>query len=212
MSALLDAAKSYGEKAKAYGENALEKASEAASEAADKVANTIDPHRVVLENFVEGAVVVLISRSSGQALELVEKSGRSNWLARKLKHAGALPYGDLTVHGKGGEGEGSNRAHWTVVNPGGRRVRLHCDNNYITIQDGTTTCVTCKQTERLGEESLFEISHDEQFVIFESCHKSGHHLGILPDGTVKSALATGTETDACFAVKLISKPEEVQEE
>ena len=53
-----------------------------------------------------GAVVVLISRSSGHALQIVDTSGKKpGWMKRKMANSGVANYSGFTVDGNGGEGE-----------------------------------------------------------------------------------------------------------
>jgi hypothetical protein len=54
-----------------------------------------------------------------------------------------------------------------------------------------------------GVECKFRLSQNSHFVILESVKEPGRHIGMLPNGELKSALATGKEHDAQFGVRLI---------
>ena len=52
-------------------------------------------------------------------------------------------------------------------------------------------------------ETRFRLAQTGQFVTLESLRESGRHVGILQDGQLKPAVATGKEMDAHFGVKLV---------
>ncbi|KAJ8316135.1 hypothetical protein KUTeg_006149 [Tegillarca granosa] len=73
--------------------------------------------------FATNNVVQLISRSSGGTLQVVQSSS-----------------GHLVVDGCGPDAQAFNNV-WTVINEGNNMVRLHNNNNYLAIVNGTTTVV-----------------------------------------------------------------------
>ena len=54
------------------------------------------------------------------------------------------------------------------------------------------------RSSRVVEKRYFKISIVEQFIRLESADDSGHHIGILSNGDLKAAFATGTEMESHF--------------
>lgn len=54
-----------------------------------------------------------------------------------------------------------------------------------------------------GVETKFQLSQKGVFIILESLKELGRHIGILPTGELKAALATGKGDHAQYGVKLI---------
>ncbi len=54
-----------------------------------------------------------------------------------------------------------------------------------------------------GPETHLRVGQVKNFITFESVREQHCHVGILSNGQVKSALATGNEIDAQFGVRLI---------
>jgi len=162
---------------------------EGAEAAKEKTLNTMDKHRLQLDNFKTGNIVVLISRTSASALQKV---------------------GD-TVNGKGKPD--SDNAKWTIVDMGNHTCRLHNGHDFLAIVDGTTKLIHFDDSVTASDETHFKLQNHEQFVSFESNKTDGHHVGILSDGELKPALATGKENDSHFAVKMIhdAHPEAAEE-
>jgi len=152
----------------------------AAGEAKEYTLNTIDKQRLVLDNFKTGNVVILVSRSSGKALQKVSPT---------------------ELNGKG-ETDQEN-AKWSVLDLGDHTCRLHNGGDFLGIENGETKLFHFDNPEDCDtEETVFKLKNSEQFVSFESTVTAAHHVGILGDGDVKPALATGTENDSHFAVQL----------
>lgn len=152
------------------------------------VANTISSQAQVLNAFATNNVVQLISRSSGGTLQVVQSSS-----------------GHLVVDGCGPDAQAFNNV-WTVINEGNNMVRLHNNNNYLAIVNGTTTVVFMPPGSHHGIETKLRLSTVGQFVLMESCKESGGYVGILNNGSLKSALATGRENHSHFGVRLVSSP------
>lgn len=143
----------------------------------------------ILDNFKTGNVIQLVSRSSGFCLQIV-----------------VSPSGHLVVDGMGPEGPAVYHAHWTVINEGKNAVRLHNNNNYLAIVNGATVVGSFPPPAKPGPETRFRVSTHENFIVLESIQEPGRYIGILNNGQLKSALATGREHDADFAPKLIYSP------
>ena len=54
-----------------------------------------------------------------------------------------------------------------------------------------------------GVETKFQMTQHGQFIILESLKERGRHVGVLPGGALKPALATGKEDHAMFGVRLM---------
>ncbi|KAL5020133.1 hypothetical protein ScPMuIL_003025 [Solemya velum] len=159
--------------------------------AAKSVSNTSHQYAsgAILQLFQTQNVIQLLSRASGRSLQIVMG-----------------PTGSLTVDGNGMEGPQAYNATWTVVNEGKNQVRLHNNNNYLTIADGNTTLINMPPGSTHGIETKFQLVQIGQFIIMESCKEQNRHIGVLPTGQLKSALATGREDHAQFGVRVIYSP------
>ncbi|KAK2191613.1 hypothetical protein NP493_50g04065 [Ridgeia piscesae] len=151
--------------------------SKEADRASQSFQHAVDANRSspILDLFRSGNVIQLISRSSGKCLEIVQ-----------------APDGKLIVD-----------AHWTVLNEGNNIIRLYSGNNYLAIANGTTQIISVSSPALAGVETTFRLSQTDQFILLEARRENGLHVGILPTGELKSALATGRETHAHFGVRLI---------
>ena len=54
-----------------------------------------------------------------------------------------------------------------------------------------------------GIETKFQLTQSGQFVYLESMKERSKHIGILPSGQLKAALATGKENHSMFGVRLM---------
>ncbi|KAL8573852.1 hypothetical protein ACOMHN_029300 [Nucella lapillus] len=143
----------------------------------------------VLSLFQTGNVIQLVSRSSGKALQIMMG-----------------PLGQLVLDGNGPVVPGAFNAAWTVVNEGNNQARLHNNNNYLTIASGHVTLVHMPPGAMHGVETKWQLSLMQNFLMLESMRERGRHLGILPNGQIKPALACGREQHAQFGVQLVSSP------
>ncbi|XP_061189294.1 uncharacterized protein LOC133197335 isoform X1 [Saccostrea echinata] len=145
----------------------------------------------VLENFVTGNQIQLVSKSSGRALQIVQSSS-----------------GQLVVDGMGVIGPEVFNAVWTVINEGNNQVRLHNNFNYLAIVNGHTVVMHVPQGSHLGIETKFMLLlKGQNFVCLESCKERGKCVGILGDGTLKPAAACSANDDhAKFGVYFASTP------
>jgi len=57
-----------------------------------------------------------------------------------------------------------------------------------------------------GVETKFQLYERGQFVMLESMRERGRHVGVLPTGQIKPALATGKEEHAMFGVRILVRP------
>ncbi|XP_071095721.1 uncharacterized protein [Haliotis cracherodii] len=154
------------------------------NQAVDQTANN-----PVLNYFQTGNVVQLISRVSGRSLQIV-----------------ATPAGQLVVDGCGPT-DHQQHTLWTVVNEGSNQVRLHNNNNYLTIVNNNTTLVTMPPGSVHGVETKLQLGVAQtQFVIMQSVKDPLCHVGVLPTGLMKPARATGRENSAQFGVRLVYTP------
>ncbi|KAH3701845.1 uncharacterized protein LOC127860719 [Dreissena polymorpha] len=140
----------------------------------------------ILNLFQSGNFVQLVSRISGRSLEIVQG-----------------PAG-LVVDGLGPDN--APHATWTIVNEGGNQVRLHNNNNFLAIINGSTIVIHMPPGVMHGVETKFQVTQHGQFIILESLKERGRHVGVLPGGALKPALATGKEDHAMFGVRLMYSP------
>ncbi|XP_074653338.1 uncharacterized protein LOC141907555 [Tubulanus polymorphus] len=144
----------------------------------------------IFKNFNNGNVVQLVSRSSGKALQIVQSAA-----------------GGLVVDGLGPEGPQFYHAHWTVKSFSNYRVQLINNCNYLAIVNGFTVLRNYPQGTNPGPETLLKMHCAEgSFIMFESTIDPGRHIAILPDGTLKSAQASGRDVHSQFGVRLIYSP------
>lgn len=140
----------------------------------------------VLSLFQSGNVVQLVSRASGRSLQIVQ--GQTG----------------LTVDGLGADD--MFNVHWTVVNEGANQVRLHNNNNFLAIINGTTVIMHMPPGSAHTNDTKFQLHQVGQFIILASMREPGKHVGILPNGQLKPALVTGREDHAQFGIRLIYSP------
>nr|XP_022324917.1 uncharacterized protein LOC111125426 [Crassostrea virginica] len=145
----------------------------------------------VMENFVTGNQVQLVSKSSGRCLQIVQSQT-----------------GQLVVDGTGNFGPQFFNAVWTVINEGSNQVRLHNNFNYLAIVNGQTMVIHVPQGAHFGIETKLQlILKGQNFVCLESVKERGKCVGVLPDGSLKPALACSASDDhAKFGVHLTSTP------
>ncbi|XP_048779096.1 uncharacterized protein LOC125682511 isoform X2 [Ostrea edulis] len=145
----------------------------------------------VLQNFVTGNQIQLVSKASGRALQIVQS-----------------PSGQLVIDGMGIVGPQAFNAVWTVINEGNNQVRLHNNFNYLGIVNGQTILIHMPKGAHLGVETKFQmVLKGENFVCLESPKERGKCVGILGDGTLKPALAcSSSDEHAKFGVCLTSTP------
>ncbi|XP_013409658.1 uncharacterized protein LOC106173169 isoform X1 [Lingula anatina] len=172
----------------------LEDAGNYISKEVDYVANKVDSYvqtgnYPMMNNFITNNILQFISRASGRTLQIVMS-----------------PDSRLIVDGQGPDDPQRYNSHWTVINEGNRIVRLHNNYNYLCIINGSTMVVNFPQGSHLGNETRLRVVQIGNFVTFESVNEPGRHIGVMPDGTLKSALATGKEDHAQFGVRLVYSP------
>lgn len=162
-----------------------------ADRATQSIQHAVDGNRSspILDLFRSGNVVQLISRSSGRCLEIVQG-----------------PDGRLVVDGRGPEMPNAMHTHWTVLNEANNIIRLYSGKNYLAIANGTTQIISVSSPALAGVETTFRLGQTDQFILLEARRESGLHVGILPTGELKSAVATGREIHAHFGVRLIHTP------
>lgn len=141
----------------------------------------------LLNLFQTGNVIQLVSRSSGKSLQIMMG-----------------PLGQLVLDGNGPVGPGAFNATWTVVNEGNNQVRLHNNNNFLMIVNGNVTLANMPPGALHGVETKWQLSLMQNFVMLESMRERSRHLGVLPNGQLKPALACGREQHAQFGVQLLS--------
>jgi len=93
---------------------------------------------------------------------------------------------------------------WTVTVVDEHTLQLYQEESYLSIIDGEATLT--KKDESIEESTKLQINFHEQFVLLSAANNSGHHIGMLENGQLKSAIATGTENNSHFAVKIIFSP------
>lgn len=149
----------------------------------------------VMESFVTGNQVQLVSKASGRCLQIVQSQS-----------------GQLVVDGTGTFGQQVFNALWTVINEGSNQVRLHNNFNYLAIVNGQTMVIHKPQGAPLGIETKFQlVLKGQNFVCMESLKERGKCVGVLQDGSLKPALACSTTDEhAKFGVYLASTPYSMQ--
>ncbi|XP_064651330.1 uncharacterized protein LOC135502431 isoform X2 [Lineus longissimus] len=158
----------------------------------DSAVNTFDKYThsgvAVAEFFNVGNIVQLVSRNSGRAVQIVQ-----------------APMGMLTVDANGLEGPNTFNALWTVAQSYNYTVQIHNNFNYLTIENGAVVLKHYPHPNVAGPETkLRTVSVDGQFVYLECDYDEKFHIGFEKSGVLKSALATGRDVSAQFAVRLIS--------
>ncbi|GIY72622.1 uncharacterized protein CDAR_215631 [Caerostris darwini] len=146
-----------------------------------------------LENIKSGNVVQFISRITGQSLQILQS-----------------PDGRLVLDSRGGDGHQFHNAHFTVVQDRDGYIMLHNNFNYLAIKDGIAQLYSAGPTGLPTPECRFKIREvlmHNQFITIENVSERGRYIAILPNGQMKSSIATsGAEQDTHFAVRLIFTP------
>ncbi|XP_055940064.1 uncharacterized protein LOC129969491 isoform X1 [Argiope bruennichi] len=146
-----------------------------------------------LENIKSGNVVQFISRITGQSLQILQ-----------------TPEGRLVLDSRGGDGHQFHNAHFTVVQDRDGYIMLHNNFNYLAIKDGVPQLYSAGPAGLPTPECRFKIREvlmHNQFITIESVSERGRYLAIMPNGQMKSAIATsGADQDTHFAVRLIFTP------
>lgn len=140
----------------------------------------------VLTLFQSGNVVQLVSRASGRSLQIVQG-----------------PAG-LVVDGLGQDG--MFNVQWTVVNEGANQVRLHNNNNFLAVVNGATVIMHMPPGSVHTNNTKFQLSQIGQFIVLASMNDQRQHVGVMPRGELKAALACGREDHAQFGIKLVHSP------
>ncbi|XP_054724675.1 uncharacterized protein LOC129234661 isoform X1 [Uloborus diversus] len=147
-----------------------------------------------LANIKSGNVVSFISRISGQSLQILQ-----------------APDGRLVLDCLGGDGHQFVNAHFTIVQDREGYILLHNNFNYLAIKEGTVQLYSAGPNGLPTPECRFkvrEVLMQNQFVTVESVSERGRYIAVLPNGQMKSAIATtGADQDTHFAVRLIYSPQ-----
>lgn len=130
--------------------------------------------------FKTGNIVQLYSRISGSTLQCNSSKALNGLGSKDVDAASTL---------------------WTVAVVDEHTIQLHQDDMYLSIVEGESKLVT--KDESNEENTKFKLGFQEQFVLLEAANDCGHHVGVLENGELKSAIATGTENSSHFAVKII---------
>ncbi|GFS47651.1 uncharacterized protein NPIL_482191 [Nephila pilipes] len=143
-----------------------------------------------LENIRSGNVVQFVSRITGQSLQILQ-----------------APDGRLVLDSLGGDGHQFHNAHFTVVQDREGYILLHNNFNYLAIKDGTAQLYSAGPSGLPTPECRFKIREvlmQNQFITIESVSERGRYMAVMPNGQMKSAIATsGADQDTHFAVRLI---------
>ncbi|XP_059141671.1 uncharacterized protein LOC131929394 isoform X2 [Physella acuta] len=163
----------------------LDKAGKTINDAVDR-----NYQSALLDLFKNGNVVQLVSRVTGRTLQIVISST-----------------GQMVLDANGPLDPNAFNTLWTVTNEGSNQVRLHNYQNYITVIDGETVIRTYPPGTATGPETKFQLSQiHQQFVMLESLKEKNRHVGFMPSGELKPALATIKEPSSQLGVKLVSTP------
>ncbi|XP_055866893.1 uncharacterized protein LOC106055221 [Biomphalaria glabrata] len=161
----------------------LDKAGKSINEAVDQ-----NYQSALLDMFRNGNTVQLVSRITGQSLQIV-----------------LSPQGQNVLDARGPLDPPAFNTVWTVVNEGKNQVHLHNYHNYIAVNDGVTFIKHCPPGSVLSLETKFQLSQTQrQFVTLESVKEKNRHVGFLPTGELKPALASTKEIESQLGVRLIS--------
>lgn len=152
------------------------------------VVNKVDKTKVVKDACRTGNILQLVSRITGHSLQ---------WMASKE-----------TLDGLGSLDKEVKSSQWTVnlVSNSvkeGLIIQLHNDGFYLSIVEGETRLAQFDEPSAAGDETFLKVSTVEQFVRLEAADESGHHIGVLNNGDLKAAIATGTEMESHFAPKIV---------
>lgn len=165
----------------------LERGADSLAKSATK---TIDENwsSAVLDLFRHGNVVQLFSHKSGRALEIVQGAN------------------GLMVDANGVDVPNMYNAYWTVSAFGKNTVALNNQTNYLAIRDGVTQVFNVANPTTLGADCKFRLVQKNNMIVLESLQDERCHIGVTPDGSLKSAVASGKDMDSWFGVKLIYSP------
>lgn len=158
-------------------------------EGPEKVVITkVDKTKAIKDACRSGNILQLVSRVTGHTLQ---------WMSSKE-----------TLDGLGCLDNDAKSTLWTVNLVAdsikeGFIIQLHNEGFYLCIADGETKLTEYEDPAAAGDETLLKVSIVEQFIRLESADDCGHHIGILNNGDLKAAIATGTEMEAHFAPKVI---------
>ncbi|XP_022326139.2 uncharacterized protein LOC111126047 isoform X1 [Crassostrea virginica] len=149
---------------------------------------------LILNNFVTGYRIQLISKASSHALRIVEH-----------------PNGKLVLDGKGEVGEHALNAIWTVVNNGDNQVHLYNNDNFLGIVNGEAVVlkVDVFQGKPVGAEAKLQlVTNGDYLVALQSTVDENKCIGVNNDGTLKSC--SSADPSALFGVILIKNTENEQ--
>ncbi|KAH9503825.1 hypothetical protein Btru_063947 [Bulinus truncatus] len=158
--------------------------------AGKSINETVDQNyqSALLDLFKNGNVVQLVSRVTGQCLQIV-----------------ISPQGQMVLDARGPVDPSAFNTMWTVVNEGKNQVHLHNYQNYIAVNGGVVTIKHCPPGSVLGQDTKFQLSQiQKQFVTLESIKEKNNHVGFLSSGELKPALACTKEIESQLGVRLVS--------
>lgn len=157
-----------------------------------KALNKVLDHPTLV-NVKSGNVIQCVSRITGQSLQILQ-----------------APDGRLVLDSLGGDGHQFHNAHFTVVQDRDGYILLHNNFNYLAIKDGIAQLYAAGSGGLPTPECRFkvrEVLMQNQFVTIENVSERGRYLAVLPNGQMKSAIATsGADQDSHFAIRLIYSP------
>ncbi|KFM62037.1 hypothetical protein X975_12365, partial [Stegodyphus mimosarum] len=163
------------------------------TKAGAKALNKVLDHTSLL-NVKSGNVIQFISRITGLSLQILQS-----------------PDGRLVLDCLGGDGHQFHNAHFTVVKDREGYIMLHNNFNYLAIKDGVAQLYSAGPSGLPTPECRFKVKEvlmQNQFVTIESVSERGRYIAVLPNGQMKSAIATsGADQDTHFAVRLIYNPQ-----
>lgn len=158
-----------------------------------KALNKVLDHPTLV-NIRSGNVVQFVSRITGQSLQILQ-----------------TPDGRLVLDSLGGDGHQFHNAHFTVVQDREGYIFLHSNFNYLAIKDGIAQLYSAGPGGLPTPECRFKIREvlmQNQFVTIENISERGRYIAVLPNGQMKSSIATsGADQDTHFAIRLIYSPQ-----
>jgi len=176
----------------------------------------------VLGDFVEGAVVILISKNSGKILQISNSwcqwVRNIAWLKKILEKVGK----EFDINAKGLNGEKPDICHWVVEDLGDHVIRLHNQNRYLVVEEGQVKTII-HDAESLTSGGYFStrltVSISEHsdcspntgkttnYILLECATEPGKYITIQEDGSLSTSLSIEDIEATQFEVLLISKPE-----
>jgi len=178
-------------------EKDINKAGKDLSRAADSAVKYVD--NTVNENW---SSTTLDQFRSGNILQLIciGSQGRSMQIVMS-------PDGRLVVDGNGPHDiPTAYNTHWTVTNHGKNTISLHNQNNYLAIINGCTQIIPITNHSLVGEEVKFRLVQKGQNICLESMREKSRYVAFLPNGQLKSALASTRGTEAELAPRIMYTP------